>query len=100
MKTFDAVPVEPETRIICKHEVVMQGGLPALMERWVWDGIVAESVIFHADDVADMDDDELFNFVKASCIVGDDERHTVKRSLSGYTFVNYNFKLVEDLMFD
>ncbi len=36
--------------------------------------------------------------VETNCIVGEDVRYTVSRSESGYTFVNYNFEDMEDLM--
>ncbi len=97
MKNFDNVPVEPDTRIINEHEVVIDG-LPVLIQQWAWDGFVAESIIFDNDDVADLDDVGLFEFVKSNYQIGDDERHTITRSQSGYTFVNVNFTDFEDMI--
>ncbi len=88
---FKDVPVDEGTKIIQEHEIRI-GHLSALIQQWVWEGIVAESVIFHAKEVFDLSDEELFEMVKVNYTVGADQRYTVKRAADGYTFVNFNFK--------
>lgn len=56
-----------------------------------------ESVIFRNDDVADLDDEELFRLVESNCIMTHD-RYTVSRSGSGFVSVNINFVEYEDMI--
>jgi hypothetical protein len=87
---FPNVPVEEDTKIRSRKEIVIDN-LPVLIERWSWDGIVAESAIFHDEAVSEINDADLFQKIIDSYDVGDDKRHTVKRGCDGYTFVNFNF---------
>lgn len=98
MKNLKDVPDDPDTTIINQQEVVVNN-LPALHQQWSWEGIVAESVIFHADDVEHLEDAALFEMVRIHCNIDPDKRYTIKRSSSGYTFVNFNFEYSEDLLF-
>jgi hypothetical protein len=99
MEKFSNVPVEPDTTIVSEAEVVL-GEIPALHQQWTWEGLIAESFIFISEDVSHLNDEKLFELVKENYVIGEDERHTVKRSQSGYTFVNFNFKDFEDLLFE
>lgn len=96
MSIFKNVPIDPDTRIINQHGVEVEG-IPALIQQWSWEGFIAESIIFLNADVAHLDESELFDLVRRSCLVNDD-RFTVSRSESGFTFVNYNFVEYEDLI--
>lgn len=88
---FAHVPVEPDTRILLQQEAMFDDW-PVLYQRWVWDGIYAESLIFLDADVAHLDDAALERFVRESPLIRDDSKITLKRGSNGYTFVNFNFE--------
>ena len=88
---FDGVPTEEDTKIIFRHEVKF-GEYDILYEKWLWDGITAESIVFDSKDVEGLSDDEIIEDAKSSPLVESDSDVTIKRSDAGYTFVNFNFK--------
>ena len=88
---FDGVPTEEDTKIIFRHEVKF-GDYDILYEKWLWDGITAESIVFDSKDVEGLSDDEIIEDAKSSPLVESDSDVTIKRSDAGYTFVNFNFK--------
>lgn len=87
---FDNVPVEEDTTILFQLEVTL-GKYEVLYEKWCWDGITAESIIFVNEDVSNLDEKEIEQEVRSSPLVKQGEGMTVKRSDSGFTFVNFNF---------
>lgn len=90
MSKFDNVPVEEDTKILARIEATLDD-YDVLYEKWFWDGIHAESIIFIADDVKEMDDEAFKAFVAESPFV-EDTNMTIKRDSKGFTFVNFNFK--------
>jgi len=92
MKNFIDVPKEKDTRIIKQKEVIING-ISALNQHWSWDGILADSLIFHSDDVAHLIDDEsLRSFINEYADIKIMGSATFKRNSSGFCFVNFNFK--------
>lgn len=51
MSKFENVPVEEDTKIIFEQEATL-GEYEVLYQKWFWDGISAESIIFANEDVA------------------------------------------------
>ena len=92
MEKFNQVPVEDSTKIIFENET-MVGGYKVLYQKWVWDGIKAESVIFLDEDVDNISDKEIKEMVKDSPLINVGSSITLKRSESGFTFVNFNFEV-------
>ena len=88
---FKNVPVDEDTRIQFRHEAKF-GKYDILYERWSWEGISAESLIFVSDDVADLTDEELERELRKSPLVKKDSAVTIKRVDSGFTFANFNFE--------
>jgi hypothetical protein len=88
LSAFTDVPVEKDTRLINVTNVLFEG-IEARYEAWVWEGILAETLIFHSDTVAHMSDEELESFVERNMVIKD-HRKTVKRQ-EKYTFINFNF---------
>ena len=92
MSKFNNIPVEKDTEIIFRAENKF-GDLDVVYEKWEWDGILAESIIFDEDDVSEMNDDEIINQVKGSPLF--DEKiykgDPTIRHISGFVFVNFNF---------
>lgn len=87
---FKGVPVEADT-VVLSEEVVMVGGIEALHQRWFWDGITAESLIFRDEDVEGLSDAALEDLVWDSGFVVEDTGVTVTRERFSFSFVNYNF---------
>ena len=90
---FKTVSVEKDTRILFHKEIKLDK-YDVLHEKWFWDGIKAESVIFANEDVADLSDEEVELIVKSSALPKLGSSFTLKRLESGFTFVNFNFKIV------
>jgi len=87
---FAGVPVEDDTRILSRAETEI-AGIPVLVESSRWDGTYMESLIFVDADVEDKDDEALEAMVRATGRVEDDSSMTIRRTIAGYTFVNFNF---------
>lgn len=87
---FANIPVDLDTRIIEQEEVKV-GDYDACYQKWSWDGIVAESLIFGSSEVAQLDDDALKMLVRQSSYF-QSSSITLKRNSEGYCFTNFNFK--------
>jgi hypothetical protein len=87
---FRNVTVDEDTTIVFRVEARLEP-YEVLYEKWVWDGIVGESVIFANDDVANIGDADLESLVRESPIIQPDSAVTIQRSDKGYTFVSFNF---------
>ena len=87
---FDSVSVEEDTRILRNQETTL-GQYDVLHQKWKWEAITAESIIFMNEDVVDLEDKELEIMVKESPLFKGGQT-TLKRSESGFTFVNFNFE--------
>jgi hypothetical protein len=87
---FKNVPVEDDTNIIFSLEVKLEP-YDVLYQKWSWEGITAESFIFDSKDVSHLSDEEIIADVKTSPAVKEDSQVTLKRSESGFVFVNFNF---------
>ena len=87
---FDGVSVEEDTRVFFRQEANLRD-YDVLYEKWNWEGIKAESIIFANDDISDLTDEEIEREVRTSSLVKDGSQITLKRSKE-YTFVNFNFE--------
>lgn len=91
-KKFNGVPADEDTRILFRLEA-RQGNFEVLYEQWYWEGILAESIIFANDDILGMSDEEIEQEIRKSPLVKNGSEMKIKRSDSGFTFVNFNFEL-------
>jgi len=89
-KKFDSVPVDEDTIILRSQETHL-GAYCVLHQIWKWESIIAESIIFLDEEVLDLEDQELEKMVKASPFCKEGQT-TIKRSESGFTFINFNFE--------
>jgi len=87
---FKNVPVEEDTNIIFSLEAQF-GNYEILYQKWSWEGVTAESLIFDSRDVADLTDEELIAEVKTSPLLKEESKVTLTRNDSGFVFVNFNF---------
>lgn len=88
---FAGVPVEEDTRILKQRELTL-GGIDALYQKWAWDGIVGESLIFVAADVEGMTSDDITSLITKNSEIATGESVTFKVDESGYAFLNYGFQ--------
>ena len=87
---FDCLGVDEGTRIVFRRPLTVSG-LDAMHEKWVWEGIVGESVVFASDDVRTLGDRELEVVVCALPFCDGETGVTISRG-EKYTFVNFNFR--------
>lgn len=90
MNSFENVPVENDTIVIFSEKIAI-GFFIVLFQKWSWDGIDGESIIFTSYDALRYTDEELFILTQLSLLVEKHSDMTLKRDVSGYTFVNFNF---------
>jgi hypothetical protein len=88
---FKAIPVEEDTRILQK-QLMTVNGIDARFERWSWEGVVAESLIFVTEEITDQSDEQLWQSIIKQLSVSAAMHHTISRKES-YTFVNFNFEV-------
>ena len=85
-------PIEEDTVIQMEHIVDFPAlGTKALMELWSWDGIQGSSVIFLAEDVKMLSDEELIEKASIDLSALKSERYTIKRK-EKYVYINFGFK--------
>jgi len=90
MSKFNNVPVEKGTKILFQQEAVL-GEYGVLYQKWSWDGVTAESIVFLNEDIAGLGDNEIKAEVKESPLLNKGGNITLERSRGGFTFVNFNF---------
>lgn len=88
---FKNVRVEPDTKILFQVDAKF-GEYPVRYQKWYWDGIIAESLIFDENDIAAFTDQGLESEVRSSPLIKSDSKVTVSRAESGFVFVNFNFE--------
>lgn len=92
---FSGVTVENDTVILFRGQVKF-GDFDVLYEKWSRNEIIAESLIFISEDVAEMTDAALEKEVRTSPLVNSNSELTLERIDSGYTFVNFNFRFDDE----
>ena len=91
---FKNVPTDDETTILFESTMKF-GDLDILYQKWHWDNIYAQSIVFVEEDIKTMTDDELKEYVKESDIIKDKNKITMSRDKDGFTFINFNFQTEE-----
>ena len=88
---FKSVPIDEDTKITFQLEAKL-GDIDVLYQKWNWEGISAESLIFCNDDISKLSEEEIEKEVRSSPLVASESKMTIKKSEFGFTFVNFNFK--------
>lgn len=88
---FANVPLDEDTRIKSQRQISING-IDALHQRWVWDGISGESLVFSADDVSAATDQEIIEMARDAGLVAMESASTVTRGGSGFVFLNFGFE--------
>ncbi len=99
---FDKVAVDTETKILFSA-IQTFDGYDVRYEKWLWDGVYGESLIFFNEDVneafnenlseniGESYEDQLTRALHESALVESGSQITVQRA-ELYTFFNFNFK--------
>jgi hypothetical protein len=87
---FNDVSVEKDTKIIISVPANF-GTYEVLYQKWRWDGIVAESIIFDNQDIEDISKEKLMEEIKNSPLVKDSSAEITTSKGNKYTFFNFNF---------
>jgi hypothetical protein len=88
---FANVPIDSDTTIVSQHQVTVQG-ISALHQHWRWDGVCAQSLIFVAEDIAQLSPEELKTMLLKAGLLQLDQSITTSTTTNGYAFVNFNFQ--------
>ena len=92
---FKQVPIDSDTKKLFEQEMKLSE-YDVLFQKWIWDGIYGQSIIFESKDVDKLSDDEIKELVKESPIVKEESDVTLMRHEAGFTFVNFNFEMSDD----
>jgi hypothetical protein len=84
---FKSVPMDEDTKILHREERKISQ-YDVLHEKWYWDGITAESIIFANEDLADLDDVLIERLVRSSDLFKSNSSLHIQHSNSEFTFVN------------
>ena len=92
---LDNIPVEEDTIIWFRVKGTLDE-YPVCYEKWSWEGVQAESIIFKHIDTKQLLDCELEELVRTSPLVKSGSEITLKRNSGGYTFMSFNFVSSDD----
>ena len=87
---FNDVSVDKDTKIIISVPASFDN-YDVLYQKWNWDGIVAESIIFDNQDIEDISKEKLMEEIKNSPLVKDGSSEIATSKGNKYTFFNFNF---------
>ena len=90
IEKFKNLPVDDDTRIY-STEVKKIEEYDVAYQKWSWDGIYGESIIFLNDDVQSLEREDVLELIKRADFVKFISTTTYKKG-DVYTFVNFNFK--------
>lgn len=90
LEKFKNIPVDEGTRIIAtKGEKI--GEYDVVYQKWFWDGVKAESIIFYNEDVKSLTKEDILKLVHSATFVSFVSSTTYSQG-DTYTFINFNFK--------
>ncbi len=84
---FKNIPIDEDTKILHREKKKIDR-YDVLYEKWYWDGITAESIIFANEDIADLDDVLIEKLVRSSDLFKSNSSLHIQHSNSEFTFVN------------
>lgn len=88
---FASLPQDADTRIKSQRHINM-AGIDALHQVWTWDGVKGESLIFAAADLSEATDRQIVDMAQSAGFVTNDPDFDIKRSESGFVFLNFGFE--------
>ncbi len=89
---FKNVPLDADTKIKKQKECKI-ADFEVLYQKWLWDGVLGESIIFAEEDVRDYNEQEIKQLVLYSEFINtNDVKMTFNRGGKGFVFVNFGFE--------
>jgi hypothetical protein len=89
-RDFDDLTIDLDTKLLSRH-IIDINGIPCAHENWIWDGIFGESLIFYKDDLKDLTEDGIFDFISIGKEVKK-EGSTIKVG-DKFVYFNFNFEV-------
>jgi len=87
---FKDLTVDTDTQILASVETKIED-YDVVYQKWHWDGIYAESIIFFNEDIEDLDEEQVRSQVsEKTTLLKENSQMTYKKG-EIYTFVNFNF---------
>lgn len=90
---FQNLPVDEDTKILHSSEKEL-AQFKILFQTWIWDGVYGESFIFVQQDVKHLSQEEILDLAKSSPIIQNKKSITYSDEMSGFVFVNFNFRIL------
>ena len=90
---FKDVPQESNTVIIFETPMKFDER-DIVYQKWTSEGVTAESIVFVSNDIKEMNDEALEEYVRSSDIVNFDSQITISRG-EKYSFINFNFEIAK-----
>lgn len=94
LRDFSDLTTEPDTILLSRSQHVFKD-THFVYETWKWDGVIGSSVILYSEEVKEMSDEDIREFV-APLLKESGSSVTINRKAK-YTFVSFNFE-VESLI--
>ncbi len=89
---FKNIPLDEDTKIKKQKECKI-ADFEVLYQKWLWDGVLGESIIFAEEDVRDYNDQEIKQLVLDSEFINSNVvKMTFNRGGKGFVFVNFGFE--------
>ncbi len=89
---FKNVPLDADTKIKKQKECKV-AEFDVLYQKWLWDGVLGETIIFAEEDVKDINEQQLRQLVLDSEFIHSKEaKMTFNRSGKDFVFVNFGFE--------
>ena len=88
---FKDISVDKDTLIIDSMEVNIETH-EAIYQKWHWDGIHGDSIIFCNEDIDELSEEQIKNQVKNTKLFNTNSQITFIKG-EKYTFVNFNFTI-------
>lgn len=89
-RDFSDLTVEFDTKLLSR-KILSLNGIPCAHENWSWDGVYGESLIFYKEDLQDLSDEGIFDFISKGKAVKK-EGSTIKVG-EKYVYFNFNFEV-------
>lgn len=90
MTKLDKITADPDTKILARKVINIENW-QAAYEKWRWDGIVGESLIFQSSDISDLSEEELIGLLRKNELMEEITPYTTKLTENGLLFVSFNF---------
>ena len=82
----------PKMGIILDQNTMTLNDIEVLYQKWKWCEYTVESIIFEENDVSDMSDDDIIDFVSTSTLVKDKNEVVIVRDRQDYVYASLNIE--------